>query len=358
MNRSTLVLAASLTLAITAPAQVTYVDAADGVNTTLADGSPFFPNPVTSGSDDNWSIRAFANGATIYESNGQTVTGFEDAPMLRTTITGLIPGLPYIVYGYFWSDNGTGTCWRGRALVSQTVPSPDLPGYNTRHFASSVFAPMRPLALGAALGTAGFPGLDLALDANNNEASGHFTNTVLLAEGNRWLYQAPLGVHAADANGELWVFVDDLANTTTGNRTWYDGVGYEIAPFRFGTGCGVPSAPTIGFSGVPVINDDFAVELSGAAPGTACALLIGSSSSNWNGVPLPFDLSTLGFPGGCLLNVSPDVAAPGLTDASGQAALPLTIRGDFTATVYWQWLVLGQGPAFGVTGGLSTLIHR
>jgi hypothetical protein len=87
-------------------------------------------------------------------------------------------------------------------------------------------------------------------------------------------------------------------------------------------------------------------------------LLIGSSNTSWGGLPLPFDLSAIGFPGGCLLAVSPDVAVPGLTDANGEAALPLVIRGDFSAAVYWQWIVLGQGAGFGLTGGLLTLVHR
>lgn len=347
-----------LALAASAAAQATYVDAVAGGNTTLADGSAFVPNLVSDGGDNNWTQRVFANGGTIFESNAPSVTGAEDAPMLRTTISGLVPGLDYIVYGYFWSADTSADNWRGRALVSATVPSPEIPGYNTRHFATSVFAPMRPLAIGSPLGTAGFPGLDLAMDANNNEASGHFQNTVLLQEGNRWLYQAPLGVHPADANGELFVYIDDLANTTTSNRTWYDGVGYEIAPFRFGNGCGSPAAPAIGYSGHPIIHDDFTVELAGAAASTPCALLIGVSSSSWNGTPLPLGLGIIGFPAGCFLNVSADAAVGTVTDASGAATFSLNLSGDFAASLYWQWLVLGPGASSGATPGLATFYHR
>ncbi len=356
---SSLVTLATLALASSASAQVTYVDAVAGGNTTLADGTAFVPNPATNGSDNNWSARVFANGGTIYESNAPSVTGLEDAPMLRTTISGLIPGFEYIVYGYFWCDNTASGNWRGRGLVSSTMPTPQIPGYNTRHFATSVFAPMRPLGLGSPLGTAGFPSLDLVLDANNNEASGHFVNTVLLQEGNRWLYQAPFGVHTADGNGELFVYIDDLENTASAaNRTWYDGVGYELAPARFGTGCGSPTVPSIGYSGHPIIRDDFAVLLSGAAPSAAAALLVGLSNSTWNSIPLPLSLGFIGFPSSCFLHVAIDVSAAGVTDASGAASFPMTLSGDFTANVYWQWVVLAPGTSTDVTSGLMTTFHR
>lgn len=353
-----LVCAATLTLAVSTTAQVTYVDAVPGTNTTLADGSVFVPNPLSNGGDNFWTERVFANSGTILESNAPGVTGFEDAPMLRTRISGLIPGFNYMIFGYFWSADTNADNWRGRALVSPTMPVPEIPGYNTRHFATSAFAPMRPLAVGSPLGAAGFPSLDLALDANNFEASGHFTNQVLLQEGNRWLYQAPLGVHPADANGDIDVYIDDLANTSTSNRTWYDGVGYELAPYEFGLGCGNFGAPTIGFSGVPVLNDDFTVELSGATPAAACVLLIGLSNTNWGGTPLPFNLGAAGFPSSCFLNVSLDASVPSVTSASGDAAFPLSLTGNFAANIYWQWLVLVPGVSFEATGGLLTLYHR
>ena len=240
--KSYLALAATL-LAASLPAQATYVDAVAGGNTTLADGSPFTPvigSPV--GTDNQWTERTFANGGTIFETNGQAGGG-EDGPMLKTTVSGLIPGIGYVIYGYFWSSSDNGAVWRGRALVSNTQPSPEIPGYNTRHFSTSSFAPMRPLADDSPLGTSGYGSLQLTRDANGFESSGHFTNQVLLQEGNRWLYQAFLGVHTANGNGEIDVYIDDLANTSNANRTWYDGVGYELAPFNFGLGCGSPAAP-------------------------------------------------------------------------------------------------------------------
>jgi hypothetical protein len=354
MLRSSLLAAAALAASLTA--QATYVDAVAGSNTTLADGSPFTPvlgSPV--GTDNLWTERVFANGGTIYESNGQAGTG-EDAPMLKTTINGLIPGIGYVIYGYFWGvDNAT---WRGRALPSDTQPTPEIPGYNTRHFTGSAFAPMRPLAAGTPLGTAGYPSLELARDAANFESSGHFTNQVLLQEGNRWLHQVFLGVHQANGTGEIDVYIDDLAFTSNANRTWYDGVGYELAPFHFGLGCGAPAAPEIGYTGVPVINDDFALTLSGANANAAASLLIGTSNTLWNGAPLPFDLAPIGFPTGCSLNISIDASVPALTDATGNATIPLPLVGDFSATLYWQWIVIGPGASFEVTDGLLTSVHR
>ena len=73
--KSYLALAATL-LAASLPAQATYVDAVAGGNTTLADGTPFTPvvgSPV--GTDGQWTERAFGNGATIFETNGQAGGG-------------------------------------------------------------------------------------------------------------------------------------------------------------------------------------------------------------------------------------------------------------------------------------------
>lgn len=355
--KSYLALAATL-LAASLPAQATYVDAVAGGNTTLADGSPFTPvigSPV--GTDNQWTERTFANGGTIFETNGQAGGG-EDGPMLKTTVSGLIPGIGYVIYGYFWSSSDNGAVWRGRALVSNTQPSPEIPGYNTRHFSTSSFAPMRPLADDSPLGTSGYGSLQLTRDANGFESSGHFTNQVLLQEGNRWLYQAFLGVHTANGNGEIDVYIDDLANTSNANRTWYDGVGYELAPFNFGLGCGSPAAPEIGYTGVPVINDDFALTLTGANANAAASLLIGTSNTLWNGAPLPFDLGPIGFPSGCSLNVSIEASVPALTDATGNATIPLPLVGDFAATLYWQWIVIGPGASFEVSDGLLTSVHR
>jgi hypothetical protein len=62
------------------------------------------------------------------------------------------------------------------------------------------------------------------------ENGGVFTNgtgVVRSREGDRGMSMAVLGTAVVDANGNIQVYIDDLANTTSANnRTWYDGVGF------------------------------------------------------------------------------------------------------------------------------------
>ena len=72
-----------------------YLDATSGVsgNTTLAAGGTFSP-PLngTTGADNNWEQRTpFASGGNVYESGGEVA---ENAPQLKTTVTGLVAGHP------------------------------------------------------------------------------------------------------------------------------------------------------------------------------------------------------------------------------------------------------------------------
>jgi hypothetical protein len=81
---------------------VIYIDA-NQTNTTLADGSAFTttgPDAYNGDADDQW------HAYTGYGNNGSVYTageGTEDAPMLKTTISGLADGT-YDVFAYFWSD--------------------------------------------------------------------------------------------------------------------------------------------------------------------------------------------------------------------------------------------------------------
>lgn len=348
-----LLLAVTL-LPLALPAQlqgtITYVDADTATNTTRADGTPYTPVASTSGSDNEWALRAFGNGATVLTSHD--TTGNEDCPMLRTTITGLIPTFAYHVYSYHWSD---GQAWRGRGLVSSTQPNPPLPGFNTVHFGSSVFAPMQPLLLGTPVGALQ-TSLNLQFDAAGFEQEGHFTQAILVREGNRWLYELWLGVHHADLNGEIHVYVDDLEGQQTGAaRTWYDGVGYALAPIAGATGCGL--APAIGFRGAPIQTTSFTATMTGGPANALAICSIGLGNTSWNGLPLPFSLANAGFPG-CLLEVSADVVLFGLTDAAGGAAFSLTIPPSSPLDLYWQLGGLDPANVLSLTGVLATTFRR
>jgi hypothetical protein len=206
-------LAPSMTMA----AAITYVDATLA-NTTLASGGTFSPTTTPSGgvnNDDNWSIRPFGHGGGVFTSNdsgaGETA---EDAPGLATTISGLTPGAQYQIFAYFWDGNGN---WRLKASVTTAPPLGDdlSVSFSANGSATSTAAPTAVLA-------------DFAVPPQ-----------AVFEAPDRNLHQASLGITTADANGQIVIFIDDLANPTvsTTQRTWYDGVGYALVPepAAFGT---------------------------------------------------------------------------------------------------------------------------
>jgi len=345
-------LAAAFAVCASLSAQITYVDADTNTNTTRADGTSYTPMSSTSGTDNEWALRLFANGGTILSTH-DVASSNEDGPMLRTRISGLLPGVPHLVYTYWWG--GANVNWRGRALVTSTQPAPQLPGYNSVHFATSVFAPMTPLAFDSPLGT-GQVALGLTYDGAGMETTGHFANPVMLHEGNRWLFEVPHGTFVADANGEIDVYVDDLEGAqSTGNRTWYDGVGWERAPLQVGSGCGTPM-PQIGYVGQPIMTRDFTLTLTGAPASSLALLAIGFNATTWNNLPLPLALAPFGFPG-CDLNVSSDVSLFLQTDPNGQVLHTVNLSGVSTIDLYWQWAVLAPA-GLAATSGLETKFHR
>ncbi|TWT84872.1 hypothetical protein CA13_63530 [Planctomycetes bacterium CA13] len=204
-----------------AQAAIVYMDANTG-NTTLAAGGALTFSPGTEG-DDLWNDRGFGNGVTVITSNENA----EDAPRLQTSIAGLVAGENYDVYAYFWGAGGSGSdgLWRGRASLSNDAG--DLQGYNTTHFTGSSFLPMTYITSPSRLDELN-PGPLSTADGSGIENGGYFANSVLTEQGDRRLYSVSLGTAVADGTGDINVFIDDLANTSQGNRTWYDGVGTEL----------------------------------------------------------------------------------------------------------------------------------
>ncbi len=215
-------LAAALVSA--SPAAVTYVDATSGAggNTTLANGSTFTP-PLngTTGADNNWEQRTtFGSGGNIFESGGENVT--ENAPELRTMISGLTAGSQYTLYAFFWDPTSANEDWNLRAGTASN------PGANTIYGASDATIDLGSTAavLASSLTYATAPSITL--------------------EGGRDLLAAPLGTFTADGSGQIAVYVDDLPTSLNVNRrTWYDGVGFEAVP--------EPSAALLGLLGVTAL---------------------------------------------------------------------------------------------------------
>jgi hypothetical protein len=182
---------------------LTYIDATIGAcgNTTYATGGEVNaddPGTVPSGKDNLWRGRAFANNGTIFESGGswEGNGNIEDCPRLKTTVP--VPPGCYDVYVNFWADAAQ---WRIGASL-ENLDDNVLP-------------------------------LSLANDVNDPSA---YVNAIdygccgtvpMLAEGNRFMWQAYLGTITTD---EIVVYIDDEPNHLTGNsRTWYDGISIQPA---------------------------------------------------------------------------------------------------------------------------------
>ena len=213
MKKHACYLTTMLALSGGAHAAITYVDATTG-NTTLANGSTFTPTSyVTTGSpnsntDNQWSTRTiFGNNGAVFTTNDSNANPGEDAPTLRTTISGLNAGESYEVFVYFWGSAATGN---GQWDIQAGATVGSMSTYNNLNATSLGDGYVSD---GTVYNTISF----------NNASPG-----VMVEEGNRDLFQASLGVLVADGSGFIQVFIDD--NPGNDDRTWYDGVGYEIVP--------------------------------------------------------------------------------------------------------------------------------
>ena len=113
----------------------------------------------------------------------------------------------------------------------------------------------------------------------------------------------------------------------------------------FGVGCagsvGVPSLQTQ-FGAVPVANRSFTVQVNNLPLTGAAWMFFGVSQTNWSGVPLPFNLGTIGMTG-CTLYSSGEFAIP-IQNVLGVGVwtvnLPASVAG---ATFYNQAIILDIG---------------
>jgi hypothetical protein len=207
--KKTSVIALLISSALPVAAAITYVDATVS-NTTLADGSAYTPTASTINNDNEWSLRTFGNpenDRTVYTTNDSNANPGEDGPMLRSTIGGLAIGSVYDIYVYFWGAGNDAPIGNQRWDIQAGLTPTALSFYDTQNATN----------LGHAT-----TGVDPATYFTNNSPN------VIVADADRRLYQAHLGTATADDSGNIHVFIDDAPGNA--NRTWYDGVGYEVIP--------------------------------------------------------------------------------------------------------------------------------
>ena len=168
---------------------IQYVDAT-AANSVRVDGLPFAPTTGTNQGavDDNWHVRTgFGNESTVFTADE---AGGENAPMLKTVLTGVEPGL-HDVFAYFWCDSGGD--WRLQAGLANNA----LKIYRVR--------------------------------GTQHAQEGEFASAVEIDDAGRGLYRAYLGRVEVTSGGNLEVFIDDHSGSD-GSRIWYDGIGYAPVP--------------------------------------------------------------------------------------------------------------------------------
>lgn len=152
----------------------------------------------------------------------------------------------------------------------------------------------------------------------------------------------------ADLRAGLWyVSVQTAANPNGEIR------GQLLAaalPTTFGTGCVGSNAktPTIGARSFACANNSiFRITLTNAKEVGTAFLLVGNSKTDWSGIPLPFDLGTIGMASCTAYCNDTGLGGPGTaTDAAGAAFVPIYVPFDPSivgATLYSQWIVLDPG---------------
>ncbi len=145
---------------------------------------------------------------------------------------------------------------------------------------------------------------------------------------------------------------------------------YSGAPpgvIALGQGCADSNGvvPRIGCTYVPARGSQFAINLSRVRSGAPALLVLGESSTMWNNVPLPIDLSVLNMPG-CFLRVAADVSTITWTvgpTAKGRASVPMLIPNNpaLTGAIFHaQWFVLeppGSAQLASTTRALTVTIQ-
>ena len=104
--------------------------------------------------------------------------------------------------------------------------------------------------------------------------------------------------------------------------------------------------PALGSSGVPRLGTTFSVTLAGARANAAALHSLGRSNTAWGGVPLPFDLTTLGAPA-CAILASGELMSAVPTNTGGTAAVPYPVPNDaaLLGSAFYNQFVVSDPPA-------------
>lgn len=291
----------------------TFVDATTN-NTTLGNGLPVTTTGPASGQGNNdglWHVRTgYGNGGDVWTASE---TGGEDAPLLRTRIGGVPPGV-YDLFVVSWSNPNED--WTLRAGLAASA----LRTYQKRSMAC----------------------------VDNT----HFTAPLITSSASVRAYSTWLGRAAPDALGNLDVYVDDLpAGQGGATRSWYDGIAFApvanvAAAAHAGHGCNGDARLEV--VAPPQLGGAATYRMTAAAPGAWAMAALGLG---WL-TPVPLD--AFGHPG-CTLYVQPlATVSLGPVDAAGDSASASLALPNVAAL---RSLRLGlQGVALGANVQLSPAV--
>jgi hypothetical protein len=168
---------------------VDYIDATES-NTEESDGSAFTPTgPSGSGgaADNQWhEYTGYGNDGSCYTAGDG---GTEDAPTIRTSVTGLSAGT-YDVFAYFWCD-------------------PDLDWGVRGGFSSSDM-------------------LCFNKQSSQHAETTQFSSSVEVVDVDYQLYRVYIGREEVSSGGSVTVYIDNYDSSYSVNvpsRTTYDGIG-------------------------------------------------------------------------------------------------------------------------------------
>jgi hypothetical protein len=164
---------------------VTYIDADSG-NTTMFDGSAFVPSSISGTNDDQWhEYTGYGNAGSCYTANDN---GTEDAPLIKTVITGLQDGT-YDIFAFFWAKPDED--WR----ISGGFSESDM--------------------------------LVFRRQSSQHAQAGQFAESVDILGSEAALYRAYIGRKEVVGGSVIDVYIDDVVGSNANGlqRTAYDGIG-------------------------------------------------------------------------------------------------------------------------------------
>jgi hypothetical protein len=202
----------------TALSDITYIDAIEGAsgNTFATGGSladvSWIENPGSTGTNETqWNLRTEVEGnsSALFQALHEVAIS-DEMPELTTQITGLADGT-YAIWAFYWDqiDSNSQNWTLSAGLTSGSLSSYSSPGEPAIEGATTINV---------------FNAADLVF-TNSVDVEAGFNGSIYL----RNLFGVHVGnVTVSGGSSTVDVFIDNLIGNTSNNRTWYDGVGYQL----------------------------------------------------------------------------------------------------------------------------------